>query len=58
MTLVDGVTLEHVIAELEGKGKTKTLRDFFEGSFFSTVKTAQDPRFPGATKVGRCRLIR
>ena len=46
----DGVTLEHVIAEMRGRGKTRTMRDFFESSFFATVQTAQDPRFPGAVK--------
>ena len=35
---------------MEGRGNIKTLRDFFESEFFATVKTAQDPRFPGAKK--------
>ena len=39
----DGVTLQQVIAELEGNGAIRTLRDFFESSSFATVRTAQNP---------------
>ena len=45
-----GVTLSQAVKIMEGRGKVKTLRDFFESEFFATVKTAQDPRFPDAKK--------
>ena len=51
MNYTDGVTLDEAIIELNGNGPTRTIRDYFEGPFFSNpVKTAHDPRFPGALK--------
>lgn len=45
-----GVTLTQAVKVMEGRGKIKTVRDFFESDYFTTVRTAQDPRFPGAKK--------
>jgi hypothetical protein len=45
----EGLDMEHIMSELSGDGPT--LREYFEGGYFTTtVKTAQDPRFPGALK--------
>lgn len=45
-----GVTLSQAVKIMEGRGKIKTLRDFFQSEYFATVETAQDPRFPRAKK--------
>ena len=51
LNYTDGVLLKDAILELNGMGTTRTLRDYFEGPFFTKpVETAQDPRFPGALK--------
>jgi hypothetical protein len=53
LNYTEGLSMAHVISELAGEspGATKTLRDYFEGPYFTTsIETVQDPRFPGARK--------
>ena len=45
-----GITLPRALKIMEGKAHIRTVRDFFKSEYFSTVQTAQDPRFPNAKK--------
>ena len=49
LNYTDGILMEHVLSEFTGE--YPTMREFFESDHFTkTVKTEQDPRFPGALK--------
>jgi hypothetical protein len=49
LNYTDGLSIERILSEFSGD--RPTIREYFEGEHFtSTVKTEQDPRFPGALK--------